>query len=198
MDSCMEDGRHLSRLPRPFYQAFAVVHWIISIHERSQGWLDDRFHWEFREMLLHASVREALLCPIYVLMPDHMHMIWMGTQTKSDQINGMRFLRRQIQLLLKEKSKSSSCEFLLQKQSYDRVLREEQRKQDAFQSTCLYIMCNPFREGLSQDMFSWRWMGCMVPGYPLLEPWKAEFWPLFWKHFANVREAKLAPPLPRF
>jgi hypothetical protein len=31
-------------------------------------------------------------------MPDHMHMVWMGVKLASDQINGMRFLRKHMPL----------------------------------------------------------------------------------------------------
>ena len=61
--------------------------------QRGTGWLDDAFHARFRELLLHAAAREALLCPVYCLMPDHFHLVWMGLRRASDQRNGMKFLR---------------------------------------------------------------------------------------------------------
>jgi hypothetical protein len=48
----------------------------------------------FSRTVAHASAREGLFCPTYVLMPDHLHLIWMGLKLASDQINGMRFLRK--------------------------------------------------------------------------------------------------------
>ena len=47
----------------------------------------------FRELMLHAAAREGLACPVYCLMPDHIHLVWMGLRRNSDQINGMAFLR---------------------------------------------------------------------------------------------------------
>src|SRR5690349_16533138 len=82
--------RHLSRLAPEFYRAFAVVHWTITLERRATGWLNDSFHAHFRELLLHAAVREGLFCPAYVLMPDHMHLIWMGLRVNSDQRNAMK------------------------------------------------------------------------------------------------------------
>src|SRR5437667_12015037 len=96
----MEDMHHLPRLPRPYYQAFAVVHWTVTLETRATGWLDTLFHAHFRELLLHVGVREGLFCPAYVLMPDHMHLVWMGLKLASDQINGMRFLRKYLQVEL--------------------------------------------------------------------------------------------------
>lgn len=54
---------YLQRLPRECYQADAVVHWTMPIAMRGKGWLHDAFHTHFREIMLHAAVREGLFCP---------------------------------------------------------------------------------------------------------------------------------------
>ncbi len=66
---------YLPRLQREHYQGDAVVHWTVPFSHRRQGWLDERFHAGFRELMLHAAAREALLCPTYCLMPDHLHLV---------------------------------------------------------------------------------------------------------------------------
>src|SRR5437870_940710 len=50
----------LPRLRREFYQADAVVFWTMPLSHRAQGWLDDRFHAGFREMMLHTAAREVM------------------------------------------------------------------------------------------------------------------------------------------
>ena len=32
----------------------------------------------------------------YCLMPDHLHLVWMGLKLESDQLNGMAFLRKHL------------------------------------------------------------------------------------------------------
>ncbi|HAB16669.1 MAG TPA: hypothetical protein PLX89_15525 [Verrucomicrobiota bacterium] len=86
-------GEHLPRLARHHYQAHAVIHWQCAVEGRATGWLGEVFHARFRELLLHAAIRESLLCPVYCLMPDHFHVIWMGLRRDTDQRNGMKFLR---------------------------------------------------------------------------------------------------------
>ena len=54
---------YLARLPREYYQGDAVVHWTLSMALRGTGWLNETFHARFREVMLHAAVREGLLCP---------------------------------------------------------------------------------------------------------------------------------------
>src|SRR5687768_3998283 len=93
---------YLPRLGKERYRADAVVLWTLPVAERQTGWLDDRFHARFRELMLHASARQRLVCPVYVLMPDHVHLVWMGVRPDSDQRNGMAFLRRYLEPELDE------------------------------------------------------------------------------------------------
>lgn len=78
-------SHYLPRLRRECYQADAVIFWTMPISGRAQGWLNDRFHASFREMMLHTAAREGLLCPAYCLMPDHVHLVWMGLRRDTDQ-----------------------------------------------------------------------------------------------------------------
>src|SRR3989304_5093378 len=89
-------SHYLPRLKRVFYQADAVVFWTLPVSHRRQGLLTAGFHAAFREMMLHAVAREGLLCPAYCLMPDHLHLVWMGIRREADQRNGMKFLRAQL------------------------------------------------------------------------------------------------------
>src|SRR5437667_11923471 len=79
------EWHHLPRLAPEFYRGLAVVLWTTPLEHRAKGWLDEVFHLGFRELLLHCAAREGLYCPAYVLMPEHMHVVWMGTCVSSDQ-----------------------------------------------------------------------------------------------------------------
>jgi REP element-mobilizing transposase RayT len=171
---------YLPRLPREYYQSDAVVFWTLTVFDRAKGWLTPAFHQRFRELMFHAVAREGLVCPIYCLMPDHLHLIWMGLRLDSDQINGMAFLRTYLEPEL------SPAKF--QPQPQDEVLREEQRKQNAFQKTCFYIAENPVRAKLVAGQNVWPFTGCLVPGYPKLNPLADDYWSKFWRIFAKLRQ----------
>jgi REP element-mobilizing transposase RayT len=175
---------YLPRLNRGFYQGDAVIHWTLTIFNRGTGWLNESFHTKFRELSLHASVREGLLCPAYCLMPDHIHLIWMGLRRDTDQKNGMSFLRTHLEPLL------SPHKF--QSQSHDHVLREEERKRNAFAKICFYILSNPVRAGLISESGIWPFCGAIAPGYPKLHPLAEDFWPKFWKLFQQIRQPDAA------
>ena len=185
------EWRHLPRLAPEFYRAFAVVQWTITMESRSKGWLDDLFHVRFREMLLHAAVREGLFCPAYVLMPDHAHLIWMGMRVASDQRNAMKFLRKHLATELARRS-PTGVEFELQKQSHDSVLREKDRVRGAFAKSCFYVVDNPRRMGLVGHPREWPHLGALLPRYPFLHPLAEDFWEKFWKLYQQVRE-----PMPK-
>jgi REP element-mobilizing transposase RayT len=171
---------YLPRLPREYYQADAVVFWTLTVFDRAKGWLTPAFHQRFRELMFHAAAREGLVCPIYCLMPDHLHLIWMGLRLDSGQINGMAFLRTYLEPEL------SPAKF--QPQPQDEVLREEQRKQNAFQKTCFYIAENPVRAKLIAGQNICPFTGCLVHGYPKLNPPADDYWSKFWRIFAKLRQ----------
>jgi REP element-mobilizing transposase RayT len=171
----------LPRLPREYYQADAVVHWTLTVSNRGRGWLGPELHVQFRELLFHTAAREGLLCPIYCLMPDHIHLVWMGLRRDTDQFNGMAFLRTHLEPVLK------TARF--QHQAQDNVLRQEERRRDAFARVCFYIAANPVRAGLMTTTEVWPYTGCVVPGYPKLNPVAEDFWPAFWKIYPKLRSA---------
>jgi REP element-mobilizing transposase RayT len=181
------EWHHLPRLDPQCYRGFAVVLWTITLERRATGWLDETFHASFRELLLHAAAREGLLCPAYVLMPDHLHLLWMGLRADTDQRNAMRFLRKHLAVELDRRPRDGA-EFKLQKQSHDFVLREDDRRRGAFQRTCFYVLNNPSRKNLAGHPRDWPFLGAVVPGYPFLHPLDDDFWEQFWKLYQRERE----------
>jgi putative transposase len=113
----MNDRDHLRRLPREYYSGEAVVHWTMTILERRVGWLSGLFLYRFRELLTHTMFRYGLVCPIYCVMPDHIHLIWMGLFEHSDQINAMKHFRPRCDSSLQR------IGFGLQDQAYDHLVR---------------------------------------------------------------------------
>ena len=169
----------LPRLPREYYQADAVVLWTLPTFDRAQGWLTETVHATFRELLLHAAAREGLACPIYCLMPDHIHLVWMGLRRDSDQKNGMAFLRTYLEPALHPAS--------FQPQPHDTVLRPEERKRAAFARVCFYVAANPVRAELVAHPADWNYTGCVLAGYPKLNPLAEDYWEKFWKLYHQQR-----------
>lgn len=175
----------LPRLASGYYQGNSVVMWTHTLEHRSKGWLDEKFHFHFRELLLHAADRYALACPCYVLMPDHWHLVWMGLTDASDQHLATAFLRKHLRPLLGPAR--------LQDRAHDHVLREDERKRQGFQSMCGYVLQNPARAGLCPDWRQWAHLGAVVIGYPAMDPREAGFWPDYWKIYSRVIDPASIP-----
>jgi len=79
-----------------------------------------------------------------------------------------------------------------QREAYDHVLREAERKRDAFSSACWYVLENPVRKDMIPDWTNYQYSGALVPGYPDLDPRRDDFWEVFWKIY-NRRAERSAP-----
>ena len=162
-----------------------MVHWVMTIDRRATGWLDELRHARFREALLHTMVRYDLLCPVYCLMPDHVHLVWVGVDQRTDQKQAAAFFRRITNRVLAPEK--------WQQEPYDNVLREEQRKRGAFQTVCHYVWENPVRAKLSGRAGDHPWSGAVVPGFPDLEPRRDDFWDVFWRIYHERVDGRSAP-----
>jgi len=166
----MKRKRHLPRLAPSFYRGYAYVFWTHTTVARQTGWLDREFHSQFRECLLHASSRYRSSCPIYCLMHDHWHLIWIGQEPASDQLKATAFLRKHIRAI---------CSIIdLQDRAHDHVIREDERARNLFSDTCNYVRLNPVRAGLVEKWNEYPYLGMMIAGYPTLT-WLSEN-PLGW------------------
>ena len=180
----MSKRDHLQRLPDECDRGFAVVHWTPTIRDRQTGWLDGKLLYRFRELLTHSAFRYAIACPIFCLMPDHFHLLWMGILPGSDQRVAMQHFRKSMNDSL------GRIGFELQDQPYDHVLSEDERQESALMETCDYVARNPERAGLLpvDGYASYPYSGCLVPGYPEIRPFKQDFWMRFNRSVSYLRQ----------
>ena len=175
---------YLKRLPREYYQGDAYVHWSLTMEGRKTGWLTPIFYYKFRELLTHTTFRYGITCPVFCCMPDHIHLMWIGLFPVSDQLNAMKYFRRQTNDVLQK------IGFEFQSQGYDNVLSEEDRERDALEDVCEYIARNPERKKLvAVDQFKqYKFTDCLVPGAPELRFFDSGYWDAFWRiHSATVK-----------
>lgn len=182
----LEKPSRLKRLPSEHYQGDAWVHWTMTTTSRGEGWLDARFLYRFRELLTHALFRYQIACPIYCLMPDHLHLLWTGLATDSNQLNAMKSFRISINDSL------SRVGHALQRQAYDHVLKDNELERQAIESVAEYIARNPERKGLvAVDEFcDYPYTGCLLPGAPLVRLWTATGWDEVWKTLSFLRRTE--------
>ena len=173
---------YLKRLADEHYRGKAYVHWSLSIEDRKTGWLIPAFYYKYREILTHTAFRYGLCCPIYCCMPDHIHLLWAGLAESSDQKVAMRYFRKQLNPILEKLNTR------LQLQSFDHVLRDDERQETAFEAVADYIARNPERRGLvpTDGYAQYKFTGCLVPGYPELKPFEPDYWTRFWRIYSHL------------
>ena len=178
------DDSYLKRLEPEYYQSRAYVHWSLTIQNRQRGWLRPVMLYKFRELLTHTMFRYGLCCPIFVLMPDHFHMMWIGILNESDQLPAIKHFRARLNETL------SCLSYQLQPQAYENVLKDDDRIENAFHDICEYVARNPERAGLVDvDHYaSYKYSGCIVPGYPELKPFADDFWDRFWRAYSYLQK----------
>ncbi len=159
----------------------------MTIEDRKEGWLIPIFYYKLREILAHTTFRYGLCCPLFCLMPDHMHFLWIGILSGSDQRTACKYFRKHTNAVLEKLG------FLLQKQPFDHVLTESERERGAFEAIAEYIARNPERSNLvPMDSFAtYPYTSCLVPGYPELSPWQSDYWERFWRAYAFLRDQGL-------
>jgi putative transposase len=178
-DPQRHQGR-LQRLSDEHYQGRAFVHWTMAMDSRVTGWLDALHHAKLREWMSHALGRYRVVCPVYVLMPDHSHFLWIGANDGSDQKLAAKLLRE----AWNHELRMSGPE--LQRQAYDHVLREDERERGAFGTVANYVLENPVRAELTERWQDYEFLGALVPGYPRLDPRDDDFWERFWRIYDGL------------
>ena len=176
----------LNRLPPEYYTGEAWVHWVLTIENRRTGWLDAKFLYRFREVLTHATFRYQFACPIYCLMPDHMHMLWSGLAHRTNQLAAMQRFR----LDMNESLRRVGYEF--QRQAYDHVLKESEQERNAVEATAEYIARNPERRGLVpiEHFADYPYTGCLLPGACQIRLYRGTSWDEIWRTMSFLRRTE--------
>jgi len=176
----------LKRLPPEYYRGEAWVHWILTIDERRTGWLDAKFLYRFRELLTHSAFRYQVACPIFTLMPDHMHLLWAGLSSESDQLPAMKNFRKNMNDSLKR------IGFEFQRQPYDHVLKDDELELTAIEEVAEYIARNPERKGLVgvDEFANYSYTGCLLPGAPLVRLFGERGWDEVWVTMAFLKRTE--------
>jgi hypothetical protein len=75
-------------------------------------------------------------------------------------------------------------------QAHDHVLTEEERGREEFETVRGYVLQNPVRGKLVESWRDWEYSGCLVVGYPDLDPREEDFHERFWRiYYQRLEEA---------
>jgi putative transposase len=71
-------------------------------------------------------------------------------------------------------------------QAYDHVLMDDERRGEEFETIRGYIWENPVRGRLVESWREWAYSGCLVVGYPDLDPRQEDFLERFWRIYYRL------------
>lgn len=103
--------------------------------------------------LQRAADATGFAVPVYVLMPDHMHVLAVGRDTRSD----LRQFIHRLKQFLGYAHHQRTGQTLWQRSVWDRVLRHDV---ETF-ALGRYMLENPVRAGLVTDARDWQWSGSL-------------------------------------
>jgi len=142
----VKEKRH--RLTKEFYEGEATVAFTLCLKGAVSTGFSLREHEMvniFTEILTFVVANTGCVVPVYCFMPDHQHLIIMGTKTDSDIWKAITRYKQKTGFWMSQ----NKADIRWQKDFYDHVIR---RHVD-LKTQVKYILDNPVRKGL---VSSWR------------------------------------------
>jgi putative transposase len=127
------------RLQRDCYQGQVAVALTLCIKDRKPLFVDSSLVNIFTGLLRNTAEKFYCLIPAYCFMPDHVHIIAMGTQGESNLLKFINSYKQKTGFWLSKNKPAVSW----QKDFYDHIIR----KAEGLPETIRYILDNPVRQG---------------------------------------------------
>lgn len=154
------------RLPADRYVGKVCVSFTSCTAERRPALLDEELQAALRDRLAIAAENHGCTVPVFVFMPEHMHVLILG---KYDHSN-VKLAMDEFKLLSGGWLFRNRPGVRWQKGYWDHVVRPC----EGWHRQAMYIAANPCRAGFSEDVFSWSGTGSI--GYDLREVLSDAFW----------------------
>jgi putative transposase len=160
------------RLDRENYVGRGWFFITICCSERRKVFARDRACEWFLNIVRREAIAHLFAVHAYCLMPDHVHLLLEGLETRSDLLQFVRAIKAKSTAPFEKKTGSA----LWQKKFYDHILRQN----DSVDGVAWYIRMNPVRAGLCgraegypfAGSFTGLWPKTGKPFVEWLPPWR--------------------------
>jgi putative transposase len=133
-------ANHPHQLPRDHYVGKRAHFLSLCTHSRREIFKDPDASRLVSDQLLRASRKHSFEVIAYALMPDHVHVLVLGTRDDSDFLKWLNLFKQ----LSAYYEKRRSGHVLWQEGHWDYTLRDD----DAIRSIASYVVWNPVEAGL--------------------------------------------------
>ncbi len=142
------------RLPLQFYRGKNLTAFTACLRDRLPYFVSERSVRPVEEILLGETRRFQTEAEIYLFMPDHVHVIFRGTDDASDAYSAMKMFKQKSGFWLAHRYPAIRW----QKDFYDHILRSEEK----LEIHVRYILENPLRAGLVDRWKDYPFSGSTV------------------------------------
>ena len=148
------------------YRGRKAVAFTACVEQRAPILADAELVSAFVPLLENAATDAKCIIPVYTFMPDHLHVLLLGTGDDSDAKAAMdRFKSRSGWWLYRHRPPAK-----WQTGYWDHVVRYF----EGWEAQARYIAANPCRAGLAENVFDWPFTGSI--GCDLAEVIAEAFW----------------------
>jgi REP element-mobilizing transposase RayT len=128
-------GTKHHRLPRECYRGKVAASFTVCLNSNDPFFVHTSIVQLFRDFLKKVADKHAF-SPIYCFMPDHVHLIFIGHNAKSDVLRGLEAFKQATGYFLAKNYPQTYWE----KSFYDRIIRSKE-----LGATIRYVLDNPVR-----------------------------------------------------
>ena len=139
------------RLAAESYRGYVAVSFTACVKNRTNLFVDRGVVDTFKRILFEEARRYLCEIPAFTFMPDHCHVILMGTSESADPLAAMKSFKHKTGYWLYEHQPSASW----QKDFFDHIVRDEEE----LEKHVLYIFENPVRKSLVSDWKTYPFSG---------------------------------------
>jgi REP element-mobilizing transposase RayT len=140
------------RLPRDRYKGRVSAAFTLCVRDRRLLFVEPYIVRSFVDFLKQVA-EKRIFNVVFCFMPDHAHLISLGTNDESDLILGLEEFKQVTGHWLG----ANHPEFKWQKSFYDRVIRSTEE----LAATVRYVLDNPVRAGLVSNWFEYPYTGAV-------------------------------------
>ncbi len=148
----IREKRH--RLPEAAYQGKITAAFTAVVVQRNALFTDPDIVRTFQKILLNELSAHCCSSPVFVFMPDHLHLLLSGNRDDSSVYRCMNMFKQKSGYWLARHRPL----YRWQKDYYDHIIRSERD----FQAQIRYILMNPVKAGLCRRWKEYPWKGSTV------------------------------------
>jgi len=148
----MQTKKH--RLDKEVYKKYSSISFTINLTADIDSALMDSVFESIESILIETATKYSVILPVYLLMPNHMHLI---TDTLTEEADSLKAIK-----MFKQKTgfeySQSNPRTKWQRSFHDHIIRDDG---DMFEHV-RYILYNPVRKQLVENWKDYKYKGSQV------------------------------------